>query len=97
MEVTCSFREIKFNIKERLNELNKLKEQEEKIIKKKDEQNFEKLFSKKIDSRLIDPSINYSKEENPENNRGNIFLEKYSAEINIKEFETRAEKSSTTS
>ena len=91
MEVTCSFREIKFNIKERLNELNKLKEQEEKIIKKKDEQNFEKLFSKKIDSRLIDPSINYSKEENPENNRGNIFLEKYSAEINIKEFETRAE------
>ena len=80
IERTSSFRIIKFNIEERLKELNKLKEKEEKIIDKKDAQNFENTFLNKISCRIFDPSINYSKEEFYDNDN-DIFFKKYCGDI----------------
>ena len=90
IERTSSFRIIKFNIEERLKELNKLKEKEEKIIDKKDAQNFENTFLNKISCRIFDPSINYSKEEFYDNDN-DIFFKKYCGDINITELQIRAE------
>ena len=92
MERRCSFREINFNVFQILNELKKIKEKEEKNIKKEDDKSLDKIYEKFINSKILDPSINYSKDDTLENHNNNeIFMNKYVAEININEFEKLAE------
>ena len=92
MERRCSFREINFNVFQILNQLKKIKEKEEKNIKKEDDKSLDKIYEKFINSKILDPSINYSKDDTLENHNNNeIFMNKYVAEININEFEKLAE------
>ena len=89
MERTCSFKEINFNVSEIIKELNKSSKKEDKINNK----NLDEVYETIINDKLIEPSINYFRRKNdfvPNNN--DIFMSKYVAEINIKEFEKFAEK-----
>ena len=89
MERKCSFREINFNVFKILDELKQIKEKEEKKIKNEDD--LDKIYEKFINSKILDPSINYSKNDNFENDNDDIFMRKYVAEIDINEFEKLAE------
>ena len=93
IERTCSFRDINFDINERLEELKKIREEEEKKLGKKNDEDLEEIFKKIIDSKLLDQSLNFSKEENSRinNERYQLFNQKYIADINIKEFQMRAD------
>ena len=94
MERTCSFRIINFRITEILTEFKKIKEVEDKKASKKVDNNLDEIYKEVIDRKILDPSINYSKEENQRytNKNNKIFMEKYVAGININAFETNAEK-----
>ena len=94
MERTCSFRIINFRITEILNEFKKIKEVEDKKASKKVDDNLDEIYKEVIDSKILDPSINYSKKENQQYTSKNnkIFMEKYVAGINIDAFETNTEK-----
>ena len=89
MERRCSFRVINFKVYEILNELKKIKEKEKNKIKSEDD--LDKIYEKFINSKILDPSINYSKDDNFENDNNDIFMSKYVAEITINEFEKLAE------
>ena len=94
MERNYSFREIKFNVQEILDELMKLKKDEEKKRgKKKNNQDLDELYTVIVNSKVIDLSINYSREENSQksNRRNEIFIKNYVPDLTIKEFQTRAE------
>ena len=94
MERNYSFREIKFKIEEILKDLMKIKEdQEKKLGKKHNNNDFDELYAVIINSKVIDLSINYSREENSQkcNKRNEIFIQKYIPEMGIKDFQTRAE------
>ena len=88
MERTCSFREISFNAEDIYKKLNKLKKTEEKKLNKVFDEKKQNVFIKLINNRLFDPNINYSKYEGKVND---IFMKKYIAEIDIKEFEKNAD------
>ena len=92
MERTCSFRTINFKISEILKEFKKIKDGEDKKANKKVENNLEDNYKEVIDSKILDPSINYSKEENEKyhNNNNKIFMKKYVAGINISDFQINA-------
>ena len=93
IERNCSSREIKFNIFEKLNELIKIKEAEEKKIGKKIEKNLNEFYNKIINSKLIDESINHLREDNNKKTKSqdDIFISKYLPEIKLSEFQNRAE------
>ena len=93
IERTCSSREIKFNIKEKQNELIKLKEVEEKKIGKKVEKNIDEIYKKIIDNKINSQNLNNLKEDNNKESKdtNEIFVKKYIPDININDFENRAE------
>ena len=93
IERNCSFREINFDISERLKELIELREEEEKKLGKKDVENLEEIFTKILNSKLLDQSINYTKEENSKKNeeRYNYFIKRYGGDLNCDEFKGRAQ------
>ena len=93
LERSYSFKRIIFNVPKILNQLNKLKESEEKKIGKKKNIKINEIYKKIVD-KLLEQSINFSKEElkKKKNQKDEIFMEKYVSDINIQEFETRAEK-----
>ena len=93
IERTCSFRQINFDIAERVKELIKLREDEKIKLKIENEGDLEEIFKKIIDSKLLDQSINFSKEENSKKNeeRYIFFIEKYGGDIKVEEFQERAE------
>jgi len=92
IERTYSFKTITFNISKILNQLNKIKESEEKKVKKKII-NIDEFYQNIVD-KILDQSLHFSKEENEKNvnKKDDIFMEKYVSEMNMKEFENRAEK-----
>ena len=93
MERTYSFKTINFNVSKILNQLNKLKESEEKKVGKKKNINLNEIYTKIVENKILDQSINFSKEEHDKGiNKNDVFMEKYVCELNIKEFEIRAEK-----
>ena len=93
IEKSCSFREIFFNTSKILEELIKLKKDEEKKIDKSDDKNIDEHYKRIINRKLIDLSINYSKEEINKTSamRNKIFIKKYSPDITIKEIDMKAE------
>ena len=97
MERTYSFKTINFNISIILSQLNKLKESEEKKYGKKNLENIDlnELYKKIIDNKILHQNINSSMEEsNNITNKGKndqIFYDKYTNDVNIKEFENRRE------
>ena len=64
IERNYSFREIKFNVQDILKEFMKIKEDEKKKNKKKEEKNLDEHYRNIINRKLVDLSINYSKEDN---------------------------------
>ena len=94
MERRYSFREIKFGVEEILNDLMKIKREEEKKIGKKinNEKDLEKLYNTVIKSKVMDLSINYSREENNEkyNKRNDLFFRNYAPDIVINTLKERA-------
>lgn len=64
IERTYSFRQISFNVSELLKEFNKLKKEEENKSEEDPIKNLDEYYKKIINRKLIDLSINYSKEEN---------------------------------
>ena len=94
IERNYSFREIKFSVEEILKELMKIKKDEEKKAgKKKNATDLNELYNAIINSKVIDLSINYSREENRLkcNKRNGIFIKKYVPDLTIGEFKKRAE------
>ena len=89
IERNYSFREIKFNVQDILKEFMKIKEDEKKKIRHKEEKNLDEHYKNIINRKLIDLSINYSKEDNDKKMRErNInFIKKYSPDITSKEIE----------
>ena len=94
LERSCAFREFNLNVIKILKIIQKIKDSEDKKISKKYEKDLDENYKKVIDNKILDPSINYSKEENLKNHNKNheIFMEKYVAAINSQVFEERAEK-----
>ena len=94
LERNYSFREIKFSVEEILKELMKIKKEEEKkALKKKNIIDLNELYNVIISRKVIDLSINYSREENKLkcNKRNDIFIKKYVPDLTISEFKKRAE------
>ena len=95
IERNYSFREIKFKIDDILKELMKIKEDQEKKLGKKNNNNndIDELYSIIINSKVIDLSINYSREDNSQkcNKRNEIFIQKYIPDMTLKDFQERAE------
>ena len=94
-ENLCSFREINFSIQQKNNELTTYEKGDKKSGKKNDFPN-EEIF-KRIVINKLDPSINFSKEENPmctknEKIENENFVKKYVPNISSKELKNRAEK-----
>ena len=95
IERNYSFREIKFNVEEILTELMKLKKDEEKKHGKKiNARDLDEIYRVLINSKVIDLSINFSREENSQKSskRNEIFIKDYVPDLTNKEFQTRAEK-----
>ena len=92
IERSYSFREINLNISEILKEFNDLKEEEKNNIHHV--KNLDEFYTKIVNRKLVDLSINYSKEENNLKmiNRNTNFVEKYSPDITYNEIENRTEK-----
>ena len=94
MERKYSFREIKFNVNEIINDLLKIKREEEKKVGKKtnNNQDLEQLYNSIITSKVMDLSINYSREENNQKNkqRNDLFFRNYAPDITINTFKERA-------
>ena len=92
IERTFSFRVINFNVSERLKELIKMKEIEEKKLSKKNVRSQEEIYTNIINNKVLDPSINFSKDENNKKNkqRNDRFVKIYVPNINIKELENKA-------
>ena len=91
MERTYSFKTLNFNVSAILNQLNKLKESEEKKNVKKNI-DLNELYIKIVDNNILQQNINKSMEESDETTPGkndNIFFDKYIPDVNIKEFERR--------
>ena len=90
IERSYSFRLINFNIKDILKDLMKMKNDEEKSDKKQNKNN-EELYHSIINSKIIDLSINYSREENNQkcNKRNDIFIKNYAPDVNIKEIKEK--------
>ena len=95
MERRYSFREIKFGVEEILNDLMKIKREEEKKIGKiiNNEKDLEKLYNTVIKSKVMDLSINYSREENNQkyNQKNELFFRNYAPDITIDTLEEKAE------
>ena len=94
MERSYSFKTINFNISKILNQINKLKESEEKKVGKKNI-DINQIYKTIVDHKILNQSINYSIEESDDmtiNKNDKIFMNKYFTPLNIKEFENRAEK-----
>ena len=87
IERNYSFREIKFNVQDILKEFMKIKEDEKKKNKKKEEKNLDEHYRNIINRKLVDLSINYSKEDNDKkiHERNIDFIKKYSPDITTKE------------
>ena len=94
IERTCSFREIKFKVLEIFKEILKLKDEEEKKLGRKNSKDLEAIYQNIIDNKIFDQSINHSKEESKKtiNEDYLYFTQKYSSDLSVKEFESRAEK-----
>ena len=93
IERTCSFREIKFNSSEILKELIKLKDEEEKKTDKKNKTQ-EEIYTKIINSNVIDPSINFSRDDNNIDcqKRNDLFVKKYTPNLGIEDLGEYANK-----
>ena len=89
IERTCSFREIKFNSKKRIEQLIKLKEEEERKNKNDSKIKQKEFYSDTINREEIEPSINFSRDENSEKCKklNDIFAKKYVPNLDLKEFE----------
>ena len=94
IERTCSFREIKFDVKERQKELNKLKEEEEKKTGKKIDKNLDEFYNDIIIGRIFEQSLNHTKNQNYKKIKelNNNFIKNYLFDISIKELNSCAEK-----
>ena len=93
LERTCSFREFNFKVSERLKEFKKLKEiEEKKLIKDNNNNSQEDIYTKIINNKVFDPSINFSKDEKNKKNkdRNDMFAKSYVPNINNKELEEKA-------
>ena len=96
IETFCSFREIKFNAFQIVNEYEKLKEEYEKDEKKYGEKAGICLNYKKLVSSKFVQNMNYCRDEN--DSKGKIkedseyFVKKFVPNISISEFQTRGEK-----
>ena len=92
IERTFSFREIKFSISEKAHELNKIREDEEKKIGKKLDNNVDEFYSKIINTKLIDQSIYSSRDETSikRRERNDMFAKKYVPNLEIKMLEEMA-------
>ena len=93
IERTYSFRQINFNASELLKEFNNLKDEEEKKTEEDIIKNLDEYYKKIINRKLIDLSINYSKEDNDKKslNRHKTFVAKYSPDITLKDIKSRQE------
>ena len=89
IERNYSFRKIKFNVQDILKEFIKIKEEEKKKSRNKEEKNLDLYYKKVINKKLIDLSVNYSKEDNDQKiyERNINFIKKYSTDITTKEIE----------
>ena len=92
LERTCSFREFNFSVSERIEEFKKLKEAEDKRLNRKNSGSQEDIYTKLITNKVLDPSLNFSKDENSKKNkeRNDMFVKKYVPNINNKDLEERA-------
>ena len=99
IETFCSYREIKFNVSQIVNEFEKLKEEYEKGEKKsgtKTEICLNEDIYKKLVSNKLDQSMNYCRDDN--DSKGKIkedseyFVKKYVPNISISEFQLKGEK-----
>ena len=92
IERNYSFREINLDISEILKEFNELKNQENNSIE--NIKNLDDFYSKIVNRKLIDLSINYSKEENHLKiiKHNTNFIAKYSPNITYNDIEIREEK-----
>ena len=92
IERTYSFNTINLNFQKIINQLNKLKESEEKKMGKKRNINTDEVYKIVVD-KILNQSINISKEEHEQIiKKKDENINKYMSDINIKEFENRAEK-----
>ena len=92
IERTYSFREIHLKIPEIIKEFNDLKEEEKNNIH--NVKNLDEFYTKIINKKLVDLSINYSKEENNLKmvKYNTSFTAKYSPDITYNDIEKREEK-----
>ena len=92
IETHYSYKEIKFKVSEILKDLMKFKEDEEKKATNKNK-NIEDIFTIIIDSKTIDLSINFSREENKKkcNMKNEIFIKNYVPNLTLNHFKERAE------
>ena len=92
IERTYSYKDIKFKVEEIYEDLMKYKNEEEKKLgKKHDNQN--DIFTIIINSKVIDLSINYSREENKKktNQKYDYFIKEYVPDFSLKEIKEREE------
>ena len=92
IERNFSFREINLSIGEKKKELIKLKAIDEKILDKDNNKSQEELYENIINNKIMDFSINYSKNDNTKKikDRNNLFVNNYSPNLETEEFENRA-------
>ena len=97
IERNSSFREINLCIGEKKKELIKLKKFDEKMLEKNNNKTQEELYENIVNNKIMDFSINYSKNENTRKikERNNLFVKDYSPNLEIKEFENRAKTAKT--
>ena len=92
VERNLSFREINLCIGEKKKELIRLKTFDEKALEKNNKKTQEELYENIVNNKIVDFSINYSKNENTRKikDRNNLFVNNYSPNLEIEEFENRA-------
>ena len=94
IEGNYSFRLINFNVDEIYKDLLKMKKDEEKKDKKNNSnKSTDELYDTIINSKIIDLSINYSREENSQkcNKRNGIFIKKYTPDVKIADIQEKEE------
>ena len=92
IERNLSFREIKFRISEKKQQLDKMKAEEEKKKRKKIDNNLNEIYEKYIKKILNEQSLNYSIDEDCKNNkeRNDMFTKKFIPNLGLNEIEKRS-------
>ena len=92
IERNLSFREIKFRISEKKQQLDKMKAEEEKKKRKKIDNNLNEIYEKYIKNILNEQSLNYSMDEDSKKNKeiSDMFTKKFIPNLGQNEIENRS-------